>query len=44
MSASETLRRLNRAIVDFQDDHLSDDATTVLLEWKPEDPQCRLTA
>jgi serine phosphatase RsbU (regulator of sigma subunit) len=44
MSASETLRRLNRAIVDFQDDHLSDDATTVLLEWMPEDPQCRLTA
>ena len=44
MSAPETLRRLNRAIVDFQDDHLSDDATTVLLEWMPEDISGRLTA
>jgi serine phosphatase RsbU (regulator of sigma subunit) len=42
MSAAEALRRLNRAIVDFQDDHLSDDATTVLLEWMPEDPQGQL--
>ena len=43
LSASETLRRLNRAIVDFQNDRLSDDATTVLLEWIPEDPQRRFT-
>jgi serine phosphatase RsbU (regulator of sigma subunit) len=43
MSAPETLRRLNRSIVDFQDDRLSDDATTVLIEWLPEDPAGRLT-
>ncbi|MDN3357897.1 PP2C family protein-serine/threonine phosphatase [Actinomadura sp. DC4] len=43
LSASETLRRLNRAIVGFQDDRLSDDATTVLLEWMPDDPQNRFT-
>jgi hypothetical protein len=37
--APETLRRLNRAILDFQDGRLADDATTVLLEWRPDGPQ-----
>jgi hypothetical protein len=44
LPAPETLRRLNRAIVDFQNGHLSDDATTVLVEWMPDDPAGRLTA
>jgi hypothetical protein len=37
MSAPETLRRLNRAIVDYQHGRLTDDATTLLLEWMPTD-------
>jgi serine phosphatase RsbU (regulator of sigma subunit) len=40
--APETLRRLNRAIIDFQDGRLSDDATTVMLEWMPDHPERRL--
>ena len=43
MPAPETLRRLNRAIVDFQDGRLSDDATTVLVEWMPDNAAGRLT-
>jgi hypothetical protein len=39
MPASETLRRLNRAILEFQHGRLADDATTVLVEWRPDDPQ-----
>jgi serine phosphatase RsbU (regulator of sigma subunit) len=37
--APETLRRLNRAIIDYQDGRLSDDATTVMLEWMPDHPE-----
>jgi serine phosphatase RsbU (regulator of sigma subunit) len=44
LPAPETLRRLNRAIVDYQHGQLSDDATTVLLEWMPHDARSRLTA
>lgn len=36
--APETLRRLNRAITDYQHGRLTDDATIVLLEWLPADP------
>jgi serine phosphatase RsbU (regulator of sigma subunit) len=43
LSAPETLRRLNRAIVDYQDGRLRDDATVVLMEWMPRDPLLQLT-
>jgi hypothetical protein len=32
----ETLRRLSNAVLDFNDGDLRDDATTVLLKWRPE--------
>ncbi len=32
---SETMRRLNRAILDYQHGRLRDDATVVLVEWQP---------
>jgi hypothetical protein len=35
LSAPETMRRLNRAIVDYQHGRLHDDATAVLVEWQP---------
>jgi hypothetical protein len=41
--APETLRRLNRAIVEYQHGRLSDDATIVLLEWLPDHPANKLT-
>jgi serine phosphatase RsbU (regulator of sigma subunit) len=44
LPAPETLRRLNRAVVDYQHGRLSDDATTLLLEWAPEFPRDQLTA
>ena len=34
----ETMRRLNRAIVDYQQGRLRDDATVVLIEWQPDKP------
>jgi serine phosphatase RsbU (regulator of sigma subunit) len=34
----ETMRRLNRAIVDYQQGRLRDDATVVLVEWQPDKP------
>ena len=37
-SAHETLRRLNHAIVEYQNDRLTDDATIVLVEWMPDRP------
>jgi serine phosphatase RsbU (regulator of sigma subunit) len=43
MPAPETLRRLTRAIIDYQAGRLSDDATIVMLEWRPEPPEQRLT-
>jgi serine phosphatase RsbU (regulator of sigma subunit) len=36
--APETLRQLNRAIVDYQQGRLSDDATIVMVEWRPDRP------
>jgi serine phosphatase RsbU (regulator of sigma subunit) len=42
-SAPETLRRLNRAIMDYQQGRLYDDATIVLVEWLPDRPESRLT-
>jgi phosphoserine phosphatase RsbU/P len=35
VSAPETLRRLVHAILDHQHENLQDDATAVLIEWKP---------
>ena len=35
VSAPETLRRLVHAILDHQHENLQDDATAVLVEWKP---------
>jgi hypothetical protein len=35
LPAPETMRRLNRAIVDYQHGQLHDDATVVLVEWQP---------
>lgn len=40
--APETLRRLTRAVLDHQGDHLQDDASIVALEWRTED-SARLT-
>jgi stage II sporulation SpoE-like protein len=37
LPAPETMRRLNRAIVDYQHGRLHDDATAVLVEWQPGD-------
>ena len=42
--APETLRRLNHAILDHQHGRLSDDATSVLIEWMPDKPGNQLTA
>jgi hypothetical protein len=39
ISAHETLRRLNHAIVEYQNDRLTDDATIVLVEWMPDRPE-----
>jgi hypothetical protein len=41
LPASEALRRLDRVIVDFQNGRLSDDATIVLLQWRPGGPAGR---
>jgi serine phosphatase RsbU (regulator of sigma subunit) len=35
LPADETMRRLKRAILDYQDGRLRDDATAVLVEWQP---------
>jgi serine phosphatase RsbU (regulator of sigma subunit) len=35
LPAPETMRRLNRAIIDYQHGRLHDDATAVLVEWQP---------
>jgi Stage II sporulation protein E (SpoIIE) len=43
LSAPETLRRLNQAILDFQQGRLYDDATIVLVEWLPDRPERNLT-
>ncbi|MBM0230736.1 serine/threonine-protein phosphatase [Micromonospora sp. STR1_7] len=35
LPSPETMRRLVRAVVAYQDDELDDDATAVFLEWRP---------
>ncbi|HYY20158.1 MAG TPA: PP2C family protein-serine/threonine phosphatase [Streptosporangiaceae bacterium] len=42
LPAPETMRRLNRAILDFQHGRLRDDATAILVEWKPDRPEHKL--
>jgi serine phosphatase RsbU (regulator of sigma subunit) len=43
LPAPETMRRLNHAIVEYQDGRLRDDATAVLIEWQPAQPGPSLT-
>ena len=43
LPAPETMRRLNRAIVEYQEGRLRDDATAVLIEWQPDRPGPVLT-
>jgi len=42
LPAPETMRRLNHAIVDYQQGRLRDDATAVLIEWQPDQPGATL--
>ncbi len=44
LTAPETLRRLNHAIMDYQNGRLSDDATIVLIEWMPDRPERMLVS
>jgi hypothetical protein len=44
LTAPEILRRLNGTILEHQRGRLSDDATAILLEWRPEQHGGRLTA
>jgi hypothetical protein len=37
------MRRLNHAIVEYQNGRLRDDATAVLIEWQPAQPGQNLT-
>lgn len=43
MPAPEMLRRLNRAIIEYQHGRLADDATIVMMEWLPDQPARKLT-
>jgi serine phosphatase RsbU (regulator of sigma subunit) len=43
LPAPETIRRLNRAIMDYQHGRLRDDATIVLVEWNPDRTSRSLT-
>jgi hypothetical protein len=43
LPAPETMRRLKRAILEYQHGRLRDDATTVLVEWQPSRPGPSLT-
>jgi sigma-B regulation protein RsbU (phosphoserine phosphatase) len=43
LPAPETMRRLVHAILEHQHDRLQDDATAVLIEWKPDGPTAGLT-
>jgi serine phosphatase RsbU (regulator of sigma subunit) len=43
LPAPETMRRLNHAILNYQDGRLRDDATAVLIEWQPGQPGRSLT-
>jgi serine phosphatase RsbU (regulator of sigma subunit) len=42
LPAPELMRRLNHAIVGYQEGRLRDDATAVLIEWLPEQPEREL--
>ena len=42
LPAPETMRRLNRAILGYQHGRLRDDATAILVEWKPDRPERKL--
>jgi serine phosphatase RsbU (regulator of sigma subunit) len=42
LPAPETMRRLNHAIVEYQQGRLRDDATAVLVEWQPDQPGATL--
>ena len=44
MPAPETMRRLNHAILDYQQGRLRDDATIVMMEWMQSHPRRALTA
>jgi hypothetical protein len=44
LTAPETLRRLNHAIIEYQNGRLSDDATIVLIEWMPDRPERMLVS
>jgi hypothetical protein len=39
---AETLRRLNHAVLGYQAGVLQDDATTVLIEWRPAQPEASI--
>jgi serine phosphatase RsbU (regulator of sigma subunit) len=43
LPAPETMRRLNRAILEYQHGRLRDDATVILVEWQPDHPGEGLT-
>jgi hypothetical protein len=43
LPAPETMRRLNHAIMEYQNGKLRDDATVILIEWQPEQPRHSLT-
>lgn len=43
LPAPETMRRLNDAILNYQDGRLRDDATAILIEWQPDQPGRNLT-
>jgi Stage II sporulation protein E (SpoIIE) len=42
LPSPETMRRLNRAILDYQHGQLRDDATAIMVEWKPDRPERKL--
>jgi serine phosphatase RsbU (regulator of sigma subunit) len=43
LPAPETMRRLNHAILEYQQGRLRDDATVVMIEWQPDQPRRNLT-
>ena len=43
LPAPEMMRRLNHAILDYQHGRMRDDATAVLIEWRPDNHRGILT-
>jgi serine phosphatase RsbU (regulator of sigma subunit) len=43
LPAPEAMRRLNHSVFDYQNGRLRDDATAVLVEWRPDQPGSALT-